>query len=152
MLTLAIDTATKVCSVALCRDGEIIAEYSIHMGMTHSEGLLPQLEQLLKRTNTKKQDIDLIAVSMGPGSFTGLRIGLFNTSAEPKKIGFTPRTLGLWSNKITIRDVWRQQDVAEIGPRDRYEQEVAPHGAALLLVSPPNTLEKIVHKPYIIKR
>ena len=57
-----------------------------------------------------------------------------------------------WSNKIAIRDVWRQQDVAEIGPRDRYEQEVAPHGAALLLVSPPNTLEKIVHKPYIIKR
>lgn len=47
MLTLAIDTATKVCSVALCRDGEITAEYSIHMGMTHSEGLLPQLEQLL---------------------------------------------------------------------------------------------------------
>ncbi|MEE1214704.1 MAG: hypothetical protein U0L04_06970, partial [Bacteroidaceae bacterium] len=81
-----------------------------------------------------------------------LAVGLFNTSAEPKKIGFTPRTLGLWSNKITIRDVWRQQDVAEIGPRDRYEQEVAPHGAALLLVSPPNTLEKIVHKPYIIKR
>ena len=66
MLTLAIDTATKVCSVALCRDGELLAEYNIHMGMTHSEGLLPQLEQLLKRTNTKKQDIDLIAVSMGP--------------------------------------------------------------------------------------
>ena len=81
MLTLAIDTATKVCSVALCRDGEITAEYSIHMGMTHSEGLLPQLEQLLKRTNTKKQDIDLIAVSMGPGSFTGLRIGLATAEA-----------------------------------------------------------------------
>ena len=81
MLTLAIDTATKVCSVALCRDGEITAEYNINMGMTHSEGLLPQLEQLLKRTNTKKQDIDLIAVSMGPGSFTGLRIGLATAEA-----------------------------------------------------------------------
>ena len=55
MLTLAIDTATKVCSVALCRDGEITAEYNINMGMTHSEGLLPQLEQLLKRTNTKNK-------------------------------------------------------------------------------------------------
>jgi len=81
LLTLAIDTATKVCSVALCRDGELLAEYNIHMGMTHSEGLLPQLEQLLKRTNTKKQDIDLIAVSMGPGSFTGLRIGLATAEA-----------------------------------------------------------------------
>ena len=58
MLTLAIDTATKVCSVALCRDGEITAEYNINMGMTHSEGLLPQLEQLLKRTNTKINDTD----------------------------------------------------------------------------------------------
>ncbi len=81
MLTLAIDTATKVCSVALCRDGEVTAEYNIHLGMTHSEGLLPQLEQLLKRTGTKKQDIDLIAVSMGPGSFTGLRIGLATAEA-----------------------------------------------------------------------
>jgi len=59
----------------------LLAEYNIHMGMTHSEGLLPQLEQLLKRTNTKKQDIDLIAVSMGPGSFTGLRIGLATAEA-----------------------------------------------------------------------
>lgn len=81
-----------------------------------------------------------------------LAVGLFNTSTKPQKIGFTPRTLGLWSDKIFIRDVWRQIDVAEIGPRDRYEQEVDPHGAALLLVSPPNTLEKIVHKPYTIKR
>ena len=44
MLTLAIDTATKVCTVALCREQELLAEYTINMGMTHSEGLLPQLE------------------------------------------------------------------------------------------------------------
>ena len=50
MLTLAIDTATKVCAVGLCRDGQILAEYRINMGMTHSEGLMPQLEQLLTRT------------------------------------------------------------------------------------------------------
>ena len=76
MLTLAIDTATKVCTVALCREQELLAEYTINMGMTHSEGLLPQLEQLLERTGIQKQDIELLAVSMGPGSFTGLRIGL----------------------------------------------------------------------------
>ena len=75
MLTLAIDTATRVCSVALCRDQEILAEYNISMGMTHSEGLLPQLEQLLQRTKIAKEEIELLAVSMGPGSFTGLRIG-----------------------------------------------------------------------------
>lgn len=81
MLTLAIDAATKVCSVALCRDREIIAEYTINAGMTHSEGLLPQLEQLLQRTKTAKSAVDLVAVSMGPGSFTGLRIGLATAEA-----------------------------------------------------------------------
>lgn len=81
MLTLAIDTATKVCTVALCRDKKILAEYSINMGMTHSEGLLPQLDQLLVRTGVKKEDIELLAVSMGPGSFTGLRIGLATAEA-----------------------------------------------------------------------
>ena len=76
MLTLALDTATKVCSIALCRDQEILAEYTVNMGMTHSEGLLPQIEQLLQRCRVAKKDIGLLAVSMGPGSFTGLRIGL----------------------------------------------------------------------------
>ena len=51
MLTLATDTATKVCTVALCRQQELLAEYTINMGLTHSEGLLPQLEQLLERCN-----------------------------------------------------------------------------------------------------
>lgn len=81
MLTLAIDTATKVCSIALCRDEEVLAEYAINMGMTHSEGLLPQIEQLLQRCKIEKKDIDLLAVSMGPGSFTGLRIGLATAEA-----------------------------------------------------------------------
>ena len=72
MLTLAIDTATKVCTVALCRQQELLAEYTINMGLTHSEGLLPQLEQLLERCNVDKKEIGLLAVSMGPGSFTGL--------------------------------------------------------------------------------
>ena len=106
MLTLAIDTATKVCSVALCRDGEITAEYNINMGMTHSEGLLPQLEQLLKRTNTKKQDIDLIAVSMGPGSFTGLRIGL--ATAEAMAYSWQCLLHGV-ASEGSIRNLWLLQ-------------------------------------------
>lgn len=81
MLTLALDTATKVCSISLCRDEEILAEYTINMGMTHSEGLLPQIEQLLERCKVQKQEIELLAVSMGPGSFTGLRIGLATAEA-----------------------------------------------------------------------
>lgn len=81
MLTLAIDTATKVCAIALCRNQEILAEYTVNMGMTHSEGLLPQIDQLLKRCGVDKKSIELLAVSMGPGSFTGLRIGLATAEA-----------------------------------------------------------------------
>ena len=81
LLTLGIDTATKVCSVAICRDEEILAAYEINMGMTHSEGLVPQLEQIFTRTGIKKSDIELMAVSIGPGSFTGLRIGLATAEA-----------------------------------------------------------------------
>ena len=76
MLTLALDTATRVCSVAVVREQEILAAYDVTMGFTHSESLLPQIDQLFSRTGLAKTDIEKIAVSIGPGSFTGLRIGL----------------------------------------------------------------------------
>ncbi|MCD8198871.1 MAG: tRNA (adenosine(37)-N6)-threonylcarbamoyltransferase complex dimerization subunit type 1 TsaB [Phascolarctobacterium sp.] len=81
MLTLAIETATKVCSVALCRDRRIIGEYNVNAGMTHSVLLVPQIEKILTCCAVKKSDIDLVAVSIGPGSFTGLRIGLATAEA-----------------------------------------------------------------------
>ena len=76
MLTLALDTATRVCTVGLVQDGHVLAEYDISVGLTHSEGLMPQLDQMFARTGIKKENTDRIAVSIGPGSFTGLRIGL----------------------------------------------------------------------------
>ena len=76
MLTLALDTATGVCTVGLVQDGHVLAEYDISVGLTHSEGLMPQLDQMFARTGIKKENTDRIAVSIGPGSFTGLRIGL----------------------------------------------------------------------------
>ncbi|MBQ0067410.1 MAG: tRNA (adenosine(37)-N6)-threonylcarbamoyltransferase complex dimerization subunit type 1 TsaB [Phascolarctobacterium sp.] len=81
MYILGIDTATKVCSVALAHDAEIIAEYTADAGTTHSQRLLPELDNLLNRAEVAKKDIDLVAVSMGPGSFTGLRIGLATAEA-----------------------------------------------------------------------
>ena len=76
MLTLALDTATRVCTVGLVQDGHVLAECDISVGLTHSEGLMPQLDQMFARTGIKKENTDRIAVSIGPGSFTGLRIGL----------------------------------------------------------------------------
>lgn len=81
MLTLGIDTATKVCTVGLASNGESIVNYEVNIGMTHSEGLVPQIEQIFSRTGILKKDIELISVSIGPGSFTGLRIGLATAEA-----------------------------------------------------------------------
>ena len=76
MLILALESSAKAASVALVRDEEVVAQYSQCCGLTHSCTLLPMVEDMLKNTGTKIQDVDLMAVSHGPGSFTGIRIGV----------------------------------------------------------------------------
>ena len=76
MLILASDTSTKTASVALLRDRTIVAESFINTGKNHGETLLPEIVNLLSSGNTKLDEIDLFAVTTGPGSFTGLRIGV----------------------------------------------------------------------------
>ncbi len=75
MLTLGIDSSGHTASCALVQDGVVLGEYSTNIGLTHSETLLPMVQELLKRTGKECEDLDLVAVSAGPGSFTGLRIG-----------------------------------------------------------------------------
>ena len=81
MPILAIDTATMVSSVAVADAGKLLAELTVQTRLTHSETLLPHVQQVLEMANTKKQDLEAVAVSMGPGSFTGLRIGLATAEA-----------------------------------------------------------------------
>ncbi len=76
MTILAIDTATKVCSAALVRDDTVVAEISRVASQQHSELLLPFVDQAMKQAKLTVSDLDRLAVSIGPGSFTGLRIGL----------------------------------------------------------------------------
>ena len=76
MPILAMDTATMVSSVAVADDKRLLAELIVENKLTHSETLLPNVEQVLKLAGVKREDLAAIAVSMGPGSFTGLRIGL----------------------------------------------------------------------------
>lgn len=74
-LILAIETSTKVCSVALLRGNQILAESSLFLGKSHAEMLLHLIDQLFFSTNTEKRSLQAIAISEGPGSYTGLRIG-----------------------------------------------------------------------------
>ena len=75
MKILSIDTSALVASVALCEDENVLAEYTINNGNTHSETLLPMVESVLGFFSLTASDIDAFAVSAGPGSFTGVRIG-----------------------------------------------------------------------------
>jgi len=76
MLILAFESSAKAASVALCRDGKLISQYSQCSGLTHSRTLLPMAEDLLKNAEMGLRDVDLFAVAQGPGSFTGIRIGV----------------------------------------------------------------------------
>ncbi len=76
MSILAIDTATQVSSVAVAKEGRLLSELTMQGKLTHSETLLPHIESVLKMAATAKEDLEGIAISIGPGSFTGLRIGL----------------------------------------------------------------------------
>lgn len=76
MYILAIESSAKAASVALCRDDFLIAESYQNSGLTHSTTLMPMCEALLKNVGMTLSDVDLIAAANGPGSFTGLRIGL----------------------------------------------------------------------------
>lgn len=75
MTILGIDSSGLVASVALYVDGVIRAEYSVNYKKTHSQTLLPMIDEIMSMTETKKDDLTAIAVASGPGSFTGLRIG-----------------------------------------------------------------------------
>ena len=76
MLILALDATALAGSVALCENERLLAEFTIQTGNTHSETLLPMVESVLRMTGRAVDDIDLFACTQGPGSFTGVRIGV----------------------------------------------------------------------------
>ena len=76
MLILALDSSAAPASVALLEDGKILSEFYINTKQTHSQTLMPMVESVLKLTNKTLDDVTCMAVSAGPGSFTGVRIGV----------------------------------------------------------------------------
>lgn len=83
MKVLGIESASIVASAAIIEDDSLIAEYSVNHKKTHSQTLLPMIDEIVKMTETDLSTLDGIVISNGPGSFTGLRIG----SATAKGLG-----------------------------------------------------------------
>ena len=83
MKILGIDSYSLVASAAIVTDDILTAEYTVNFKKTHSQTLLPMIDEIVSMTGTDLEEIDAIAVSGGPGSFTGLRIG----SATAKGLG-----------------------------------------------------------------
>lgn len=85
MKILAVDTSTQVCGIGLTEEASLVAEYRLNRKNVHNEKLVAAIQYVLSDSNWRIQDLNAIAVSNGPGSFTGLRIGL----AVCKGLAFT---------------------------------------------------------------
>ena len=81
MRLLAIDTSSLTATAALLDDNKLVGEYTLNHKKNHSQKLMPMIEELLDSCDTKPKEIDVFAVSLGPGSFTGLRIGIATMAA-----------------------------------------------------------------------
>lgn len=81
MKILSIDTSSNLCSVALLEDNQTIQELMIDDNKTHSQNLMPLIQDLFVKSNIGLSEIDLIACNKGPGSFTGIRIGIATAKA-----------------------------------------------------------------------
>ena len=81
MKILAVDTSSKLCSVAILEDTNLIKKLELDNGLTHSETLMPLIQQLLNECSLSLNNIDLLVSDVGPGSFTGIRIGVSSCKA-----------------------------------------------------------------------
>ena len=81
MKTLCIDTSSKLCSVAILESTTLINKLELDNGLTHSETLMPLIKELLEKNNLSLNDINLLVSDIGPGSFTGIRIGVATCKA-----------------------------------------------------------------------
>ena len=120
MLTLAFETSAKAASVALTENGKLLGESYQNTGLTHSQTLMVMAEDLLKQCGKTVADITAVSVAEGPGSFTGVRIGVaaakgFAWGRELPCFGVSTleamaQTLGIWQGYVCpCMDARRQQ-------------------------------------------
>ena len=120
MLILAFETSAKAASVALLEDGKLLGESYQNTGLTHSQTIMVMAEDLLKQCGKTVADVTAVAVANGPGSFTGIRIGVaaakgFAWGAELPCVGASTLAsmavgLGIWQGYVCpVMDARRSQ-------------------------------------------
>lgn len=109
MKILGIDTSTSSLSVAVTNDRILQSEYSINHQLTHSEQLMPSIDAMLASLGYLPKDLDAIGVCIGPGSFTGIRIGVASANAMAMTLGIP--VVGISSLLAMAHSVYRSKDV-----------------------------------------
>lgn len=109
MKILALDSSWLVASVAVVSDDNLIGEYTINYKKTHSQTLLPMLDEVAKMTELDLNTIDFIAVSAGPGSFTGLRIG--SATAKGLAMALDKQIVSVPTVDALAYNLWGSADV-----------------------------------------
>lgn len=107
MKILAVDTSSPICSTAILEDDKIIDEINLDNGRTHSENLMPIISEILSNNNLELSDFDLISCCVGPGSFTGIRIGVATVKAMAEV------------NQIPLASVTSLETLARIDESDK---------------------------------
>ncbi len=108
MKILSIDSSSITASVAITDNGNVLAEGFINNGLTHSQTLMPMVEQTVKDSKVSINDIDLFAITNGPGSFTGVRIGIASVKGMADALGkkcFAVSTLEAIAEPLKNEDV-----------------------------------------------
>lgn len=110
MKILALDTSNRPLSVAVLEDDTLLAETTLNMARKHSTTLMPIISEMLKKSDTTPQDLDRIVVSAGPGSYTGLRIGV--TAAKTLAFTLNKELVGVSSLELLATNC--QNDTNEL--------------------------------------
>lgn len=98
MKILAIDTSSNLCSIAILENTNLIKKVELDNGLTHSETLMPLVKQILNEVNLQLKDFNLLVSDIGPGSFTGIRIGVATCKAFSDSLNIP--TIGISSLEV----------------------------------------------------
>ncbi|MDP2386497.1 MAG: tRNA (adenosine(37)-N6)-threonylcarbamoyltransferase complex dimerization subunit type 1 TsaB [Bacteroidota bacterium] len=140
---LCIETSTTMCSVALCNENEVIAFKEANEGYTHAENLHVFIDEVLKQSGIAKKDINAIAVGKGPGSYTGLRIGVSAAKGMAYALNIPLISVNtLFNMALKVKQQFIQKEVLFCPMLDARRMEVytATYGRVLQDVTPTRAL------------